>query len=82
MIGFIIPPLHQLQFTVAHILGFSVSTGRFLATDLDAQTEIKALGFDTIINLDHCRQLPATNDLMTEISAVSIISVNTKGITI
>jgi hypothetical protein len=30
--------LHQLQFTVAHALGFSVSTSRFPATDLDAQT--------------------------------------------
>jgi hypothetical protein len=29
--------LHQLQFTVGHALGFSISTGRFLATDLDAQ---------------------------------------------
>jgi hypothetical protein len=28
--------LHQLQFTVAHALGFSVSTSRFPATDLDA----------------------------------------------
>jgi hypothetical protein len=30
--------LHQLQFTVAHALGFSVSTSRFPGTDLDAQT--------------------------------------------
>jgi hypothetical protein len=30
--------LHQLQFTVAHTLGFSVSTSHFPATDLDAQT--------------------------------------------
>jgi hypothetical protein len=30
--------LHQLQFTVAHTLGFSVSTIHFPATDLDTQT--------------------------------------------
>jgi hypothetical protein len=29
--------LHQLQFTVAHALGFSHSTSRPLATDLDAR---------------------------------------------
>jgi hypothetical protein len=29
--------LHQLMFTVAHALGFSVSTSRLLATDVDAQ---------------------------------------------
>jgi hypothetical protein len=29
--------LHLLQFTVAHTLGFSVSTRRFPATDVDAQ---------------------------------------------
>jgi hypothetical protein len=29
--------LHQLQFTVAHALGFSCSISRLLATDLDAQ---------------------------------------------
>jgi hypothetical protein len=33
--------LHQLQFTVAHALGFSVSTGRFPTTDLDIQTLIR-----------------------------------------
>jgi hypothetical protein len=32
-----IPRLRQLQFTVAHALGFSVSTSRFPATDLDIQ---------------------------------------------
>jgi hypothetical protein len=31
-------PLHQLQFTVAHAIGFSVYTNRFPATDLDALT--------------------------------------------
>jgi hypothetical protein len=30
--------LHQLQFTVAHALGFSRSTSRLPATDLDRQT--------------------------------------------
>jgi hypothetical protein len=30
--------LHSLQSTVAHALGFSVSTNRFPATDLDAET--------------------------------------------
>jgi hypothetical protein len=30
--------LHQLQFTVAHALGFLVATSRLLATDVDAQT--------------------------------------------
>jgi hypothetical protein len=29
--------LHQLKFTVAHALGFSVHTSRFPATDVDAQ---------------------------------------------
>jgi hypothetical protein len=29
--------LHQLKFTVAHSLGFSVHTSRFPATDVDAQ---------------------------------------------
>jgi hypothetical protein len=30
--------LHQLLFTVAHALGFYVSTSRFLAMDLNTQT--------------------------------------------
>jgi hypothetical protein len=30
--------LHHLQFTVAHALGFSVSTSRLLATDLNTET--------------------------------------------
>jgi hypothetical protein len=30
--------LHQLKFTVAHALGFSRSTSRLSATDVDAQT--------------------------------------------
>jgi hypothetical protein len=30
--------LHNLQFTVAHALGFSVSTSRLLATDLNIET--------------------------------------------
>jgi hypothetical protein len=29
--------LHQLQLTVAHALGFSISTSRFRAMNLDAQ---------------------------------------------
>jgi hypothetical protein len=29
---------HNLQFTVAHALGFSVSTSRLLATDLNTET--------------------------------------------
>jgi hypothetical protein len=37
--------LHQLQFTVAHALGFSVSTSRFPATDLDTQTVTVSLQF-------------------------------------
>jgi hypothetical protein len=32
--------LHTLQFTAAHVLGFSLSTSRLPATDLDAQTEV------------------------------------------
>jgi hypothetical protein len=32
--------LHNLQFTVAHALGFSVSTSRLLATDLNTGTII------------------------------------------
>jgi hypothetical protein len=34
----VISRLYSLQSTVAHALGFSVSTSRLLATDLDAQT--------------------------------------------
>jgi hypothetical protein len=30
--------LHTLQFTVAHTLGFSVSTSRLLAVDLNTET--------------------------------------------
>jgi hypothetical protein len=30
--------LHIFQFNVAHTLGFSVSTSRFLATDLNTET--------------------------------------------
>jgi hypothetical protein len=30
--------LHTLQFTVAHALGFSASTSRLLATDLNTET--------------------------------------------
>jgi hypothetical protein len=30
--------LHNFQFTVAHALGFSVSTSRLLATDLNTET--------------------------------------------
>jgi hypothetical protein len=30
--------LHQLKFTIAHALGFSLSTSRLLVTDVDAQT--------------------------------------------
>jgi hypothetical protein len=33
-----VPHLHTLQYTVAHALGFSRSTSRLSATDLDAQT--------------------------------------------
>jgi hypothetical protein len=33
-----IADLHYLQHTVAHALGFSLSTSRLLATDLDTQT--------------------------------------------
>jgi hypothetical protein len=33
-----IADLHNLQFTVAHALGFSVSTSRLLATDLNTET--------------------------------------------
>jgi hypothetical protein len=33
-----IADLHTLQFTVAHALGFSVSTSRLLATDLNTET--------------------------------------------
>jgi hypothetical protein len=36
----VIADLHNVQFTVAQALGFSVSTSRFLATDLN--TEIGA----------------------------------------
>jgi hypothetical protein len=32
-----IDDLHTLQFTVAHALGFSVSTSRLLATDLNTE---------------------------------------------
>jgi hypothetical protein len=32
--------LHNLQFTVAHALGFSVSTSRLLATNLNTETSI------------------------------------------
>jgi hypothetical protein len=30
--------LHNLEFTVAHTLGFSVSTSRLLATDINTET--------------------------------------------
>jgi hypothetical protein len=33
-----IADLHSLQFTVEHALGFSVSTSRLLATDLNTET--------------------------------------------
>jgi hypothetical protein len=33
-----IPDVHTFQFTVAHALGFSVSTSRLLATDLNTET--------------------------------------------
>jgi hypothetical protein len=33
-----IPDLHTFQFTVEHALGFSVSSSRLLATDLNADT--------------------------------------------
>jgi hypothetical protein len=33
-----IADLHNSQFTVAHALGFSVSTSRLLATDLNKET--------------------------------------------
>jgi hypothetical protein len=33
-----IADLHTFQFTVAHALGFSVSTSRLLATDLNTET--------------------------------------------
>jgi hypothetical protein len=33
-----IADLHNFQFTVAHALGFSVSTSRLLATDLNTET--------------------------------------------
>jgi hypothetical protein len=33
-----IADLHTSQFTVAHALGFSVSTSRLLATDLNTET--------------------------------------------
>jgi hypothetical protein len=33
-----IADLHNLQFTVVHALGFSVSTSRLLATDLNTET--------------------------------------------
>jgi hypothetical protein len=35
--GCVMSRLHQLQFTVAHALGFSRSTSRLPATDIDAQ---------------------------------------------
>jgi hypothetical protein len=44
MIGFItlkysaIADLHNLHFTAAHALGFSISTSRLLATDLNTET--------------------------------------------
>jgi hypothetical protein len=33
-----IADLHNFQFTVAHALGFSVFTSRFLATDINTET--------------------------------------------
>jgi hypothetical protein len=30
--------LHHLQFTIAHALGFSLSTSRLVATDLNTET--------------------------------------------
>jgi hypothetical protein len=33
-----IADLHNLQFTVAHALGFSVSTSRLIATDLNTES--------------------------------------------
>jgi hypothetical protein len=36
-----IADLHTFQFTVAHALGFSVSTSHLLATDLHAETSIQ-----------------------------------------
>jgi hypothetical protein len=38
-----IADLHNLQFTVAHELGFSVSTSRLLATDLNTETSTSDL---------------------------------------
>jgi hypothetical protein len=35
-----IADLHNLQFTVAYALGFSVSTSRLLATDFNTETSI------------------------------------------
>jgi hypothetical protein len=38
-----IADLHTFQFTVAHTLGFSVSTSRLLATDLNTETSTSNL---------------------------------------
>jgi hypothetical protein len=38
-----ITDLHNLQFTVVHALGFSVSISRLLATDLNLGTQLKTL---------------------------------------
>jgi hypothetical protein len=35
-----ITDLHNLQFTIAHALGFSVFTSRLLATDLNTETSV------------------------------------------
>jgi hypothetical protein len=35
--------LHTFQFTVSHVLGFSVSTSRFLATDLTQELSLQIL---------------------------------------
>jgi hypothetical protein len=50
-----IADVHNLQFTVAHALGFSVSTIRLLATDLD--TEITASDHYEVFMLFHLQSL-------------------------
>jgi hypothetical protein len=47
-----IADLHIFQFTVAHALGFPVSTSRFRATDLNTQT-IRVLPNHTLQMLLH-----------------------------
>jgi hypothetical protein len=41
---------HHLQFTVTHALGFSVSTSRLLATDLNTET-ITSIHYEVFLSL-------------------------------